>query len=731
MSGYTNGMNGMQQDKDAGKSPLERFTRNLSQAAKDGKLDPVIGRDEEIRRIMQVLSRRTKNNPVLIGEPGVGKTAIVEGLAQRIFKKDVPDSLIDKEIISLDIGALLAGAKYQGEFEERFKGVINEVIKSNGQKILFIDEIHMIVGAGANSGSTGAGDMLKPALSRGEIHTIGATTLDEYRKYIEKDKALERRFQPVYTTEPNVENTIAILRGIKEKYEIHHGVRIADEAIIAAATLSDRYITNRFLPDKAIDLIDEAASKLKIEIESQPESIDTKERELLKLNIEKQSLLKETDNDSKQRLEKLNVEIQKNEKIITELKEKWQKEKSDIQKIRNAKANIEDVKNKIEKAIQDGDLSKAAELKYSTLPKEEEELKNLSHSLGKSESALLREEIRAKDIQDVVSLWTGIPLNKLSASEIEKYENMEKILGERVIGQNEAIKNISNAIRRNKAGLNEENRPLGVFLFLGPTGVGKTELAKNIAEFLFNDRKALTTIDMSEYMEKFAVSRLIGAPPGYVGYDEGGQLTEIVRRRPYSVILFDEVEKAHSDVFNIFLQLFDEGRLTDSQGRIVDFKNTIIIMTSNIGSDIILQKGNNDEAKEQVMEMVKAHFKPEIINRIDSIIQFNSLTKENIKSICALDVEKLKSRLEKKGIIAEFDKNVIEYVAEQAFNEAYGARELSRVIQTTLEDPLSMDLISQKIQSGDKVKISMKDEKGHNVLWQEAKDRIKISVKRG
>lgn len=700
-----------QQNPEDNKSPLERFTRNLSQMAKEGKLDPVIGRDEEIRRVMQVISRRTKNNPVLIGEPGVGKTAIVEGLAIRICKKDVPESLADKEIISLDIGALLAGAKYQGEFEERFKGVINEIIKSNGQKILFIDEIHMIVGAGANAGSTGAGDLLKPALSRGEIHTIGATTLDEYRKYIEKDKALERRFQPVYTTEPNVENTIAILRGIKEKYEIHHGVRIADEAIIAAATLSDRYITNRFLPDKAIDLIDEAASKLKMEIESQPEAIDIKDRELLKLNIEKQSLLKESDENSKERLKKIESEITSMQNDISSLKEKWQKEKAEIQNIRDAKSAIEKIKLDIEKAIQDGNLSRAAELKYSTLPAKEEELKKLSGGLTSSDSSLLREEIRARDIQDVVSLWTGIPLNKLSESEIEKYENMEKILSSRVIGQSEAIKNVSNAIRRNKAGLNEENRPLGVFMFLGPTGVGKTELAKNIAEFLFNDKKALTTIDMSEYMEKFSVSRLIGAPPGYVGYEEGGQLTEVVRRRPYSVILFDEVEKAHSDVFNIFLQLFDEGRLTDSQGRVVDFKNTIIIMTSNIGSDIILQNSNNAESKKKVLELLRSHFKPEILNRIDAIIQFNSLSKDDIKEISKLELKKLQSRLERKNIHAEFDSKVADYIADISYNEAFGARELGRVIQDKLENPLSLDIISQKIQSGDSVSISIKDGK--------------------
>ena len=704
-----NGYNNYQQDPDANKSPLERFTKNLSEAAKNGKLDPVIGRDEEIRRVMQVLSRRTKNNPVLIGEPGVGKTAIVEGLAERIEKRDVPESLIGKEILSLDIGSLLAGAKYQGEFEERLKGVINEIIKSNGQKILFIDELHTIVGAGANQGSTGAGDLIKPALSRGELHTIGATTLDEYRQYIEKDKALERRFQTVYTTEPTVENTIAILRGIKEKYEVHHGVRISDEAIIAAATLSDRYITNRFLPDKAIDLIDEAASRLKIEIESQPEEIDIKERELLKLKIERQSLLSETDEQGKKKIAAIEKDISDRENVISNLKAKWQQEKEEIAQIRAIKANIEDLKARIEKSSQEGNFQEAAEIKYSKLPHEEANLKALSDKLEKEDKNLLREEIRAEDIQNVISSWTGIPLEKLSASESEKFKNISELLSKSVIGQDNAIKAVSSAILRNKVGINDENRPLGVFLFLGPTGVGKTELAKNVAEFLFNDKKALTVIDMSEYMEKFAVSRLIGAPPGYVGYEEGGQLTEVVRRRPYSVILFDEIEKAHPDVFNIFLQLFDEGRLTDSQGRVVDFKNTIIIMTSNIGSDVILEKGNNDETKKIVMEGVRKFMKPEILNRIDSVIQFNSLTREDIKRITLLQLEKLKARLARREISIEFDDSVSARISDAAYSPSFGAREIKRVIQELVENPLSVKIISNEIAEGDKISLSLKD----------------------
>ena len=705
-----NGYNNYQQDPEANKSPLERFTKNLSEAAKNGKLDPVIGRDEEIRRVMQVLSRRTKNNPVLIGEPGVGKTAIVEGLAERIEKRDVPESLIGKEILSLDIGSLLAGAKYQGEFEERLKGVINEIIKSNGQKILFIDELHTIVGAGANQGSTGAGDLIKPALSRGELHTIGATTLDEYRQYIEKDKALERRFQTVYTTEPSVENTVAILRGIKEKYEVHHGVRISDEAIIAAATLSDRYITNRFLPDKAIDLIDEAASRLKIEIESQPEEIDIKERELLKLKIERQSLLSETDEQGKKKIAAIEKEISERENVINGLKAKWQQEKEEISQIRTIKANIEDMKSKIDKASQEGNYQVAAEMMYSKLPAEESKLKALSEKLEKEDKNLLREEIRAEDIQNVISSWTGIPLEKLSASESEKFKNIDKILSQHVIGQNDAIKAVSSAILRNKVGINDENRPLGVFLFLGPTGVGKTELAKNVAEFLFNDKKALTVIDMSEYMEKFSVSRLIGAPPGYVGYEEGGQLTEVVRRRPYSVILFDEIEKAHPDVFNIFLQLFDEGRLTDSQGRIVDFKNTIIIMTSNIGSDVILEKGNTDETKRIVMEGVRKFMKPEILNRIDSVIQFNSLSQDDIKKITLLQLARLKDRLAKKEISLEFDDSVSATIAKTAYSPSFGAREIKRVIQELVENPLSVKIISNEVREGDKIALSLKED---------------------
>lgn len=689
-------------------SPLQRFCRNLTEEARKGKLDPVIGRNDEIRRVIEVLSRRTKNNPVLIGEPGVGKTAVVEGLSLRIASGDVSDSLKDKDIMALDMGALVAGAKYQGEFEERLKGVINAVQESNGKIILFIDELHTIVGAGAaGSGGQGASDLLKPALARGTLHAIGATTLDEYRKYIEKDKALERRFQPVYTGEPSVEDSIAILRGLKEKYEVHHGVRITDEAIIAAVTLSERYITNRFLPDKAIDLVDEAASKLKIELESQPSELDSAERKLLLLSIEKQALSKEKDEKSKEKMKKLESDIEECTKNRDELKAKWLEEKEVISSIQKAKKRLDELKTEENIAMRDGELSKAAEIKYAKMPKAEEELKTLSDKMKKQgHGALLREEVREDDIAEVVAAWTGIPVSKMLSSEKEKYIKLEEILKAQVVGQDEAIKSVANAIRRNKAGVSDGNRPMGTFLFLGPTGVGKTYLAETLAEFLFNTKKALTVIDMSEYMEKHSVSRLIGAPPGYVGYEEGGQLTEVVRRRPYSVILFDEIEKAHSDVFNLFLQLFDEGRLTDGQGRTVDFTNTIIIMTSNLGSSEILEAANETDARNAVLEEVTRAFKPELINRIDSIVVFNRLHEKELSEIVNLQLEKLKARLLSKNIEISWNESVNKAILSSGLDLEYGARPIKRAIQNLVENPLATAIVSDEVSDGDKVKLS-------------------------
>lgn len=708
-----NNNNNYYQNNEEQQNPLSRFCRNLTEEARNGKLDPVIGRNDEIRRVIEVLSRRTKNNPVLIGEPGVGKTAVVEGLSLRIASGDVSDSLKGKEIMALDMGSLIAGAKYQGEFEERLKGVINAISESDGKIILFIDELHTIVGAGATgSGGQGASDLLKPALARGTLHAIGATTLDEYRKYIEKDKALERRFQPVYTSEPSTEDTIAILRGLKEKYEVHHGVRITDEAIIAAVTLSERYITNRFLPDKAIDLVDEAASKLKIELESQPSSLDAAERKLLLLSIEKQALQKEKDEKSAEKLEKLNKEIEDSTKKRDELKNRWLKEKEVVSEIQKAKKELDELKTAENIAMRDGKLSDAAEIKYAKIPEAENTLKTLTEQMKKDgNDSILREEVREDDIAAVVAEWTGIPISKMLSSEKEKYIKLEEILKQSVVGQDEAIKSVANAIRRNKAGISDGNRPMGTFLFLGPTGVGKTYLAETLAEFLFNTKKALTVIDMSEYMEKHSVSRLIGAPPGYVGYEEGGQLTEVVRRRPYSVILFDEIEKAHSDVFNLFLQLFDEGRLTDGQGRTVDFTNTIIIMTSNLGSSEILEAKTNDEAKSAALERVVEAFKPEFINRIDSIVVFNRLGEKELKNIVNLQLEKLKGRLLQKGIEVSFDKSVVDTVFKEGEDEQYGARPIKRTIQNLVENPLASSIVSDEIMDGDKVKLSMKDGK--------------------
>ncbi len=684
---------------------LDRYCRDLTRLARQEKLDPVIGRDEEIRRVMQVLSRRTKNNPVLIGEPGVGKTAIAEGLARRIVEGDVPDSLKNKTLLALDLGALVAGAKFRGEFEERLKAVIQEITETDGQIILFIDELHTIMGAGAAEGSTDASNLLKPALARGELRTIGATTLDEYRKHIEKDPAFERRFQQVYTAEPSVEDSITILRGIKERYEVHHGVRIRDEALISAAVLSDRYITSRFLPDKAIDLVDEAASRLKMEIESQPTELDRLERKILQLEIEKQSLSRENDEASKERLVVIRETLGNLQADRDSLHLQWQNEKGVISGIRDLNSRIEELKRQESQFEREGNLAGAAEIKHGSLPQAQAELAAASVELQRiqGEKSLLREEVGEEDIARVVSTWTGIPVSKMMSSEKEKYLILEETLEKRVIGQDAAVEAISDAIRRNKSGLSDLGRPLGSFIFLGPTGVGKTELAKTLADFLFNDEKALTRIDMSEYMEKFAVSRLVGAPPGYVGYEEGGQLTEAVRRRPYSVVLFDEIEKAHPDVFNILLQLLDDGRLTDSQGRVVDFRNAIIIMTSNLGSDIILEKGPGDETNALLRTMLKGKFKPEFLNRIDDIITFNALGRDQIRGIVRLLVEELTARLEEKKMHFDIDDAALDYLAEEGFDPAFGARPLRRAIQNLVQNPLSRELLAGHFAEGDTV----------------------------
>ncbi|MCD8025214.1 MAG: ATP-dependent chaperone ClpB [Candidatus Gastranaerophilales bacterium] len=696
---------------------LEKFSTDLTKKAREGKLDPVIGRDEEVRRIIQVLNRRTKNNPVLIGEAGVGKTAIVEGLAQRIVRGDVPVSLKSTALIALDTGALVAGAKFRGEFEERLKKVIDEIQKSKGQIILFIDELHTVVGLGAAEGSTDAGNLLKPMLARGEIRTVGATTINEYRKYIEKDPALERRFQPVLVDEPTVDAAISILRGLKDKYEVHHGVRIKDSALVAAAKLSDRYITDRFLPDKAIDLVDEAASSIRIQIDSMPEELDKLERQKLQLQIELESLKEDNDVEKIERTKKELDEISARAEI---LKTQWQKEKSHLNDEVTIKQEIERVKIRIDNAERTADLEQAAKLKYGQLPELMKKLEQAQNNTNKKEqSRLLKEEITDEDIAEVVSKWTGVPVSKLIESENEKLLKMEEILHKRVIGQNEAVCIVSDAIRRARSGLKNPKRPIGTFLFLGPTGVGKTELAKALSEFMFQDEDALIRIDMSEYMEKHSVARLIGAPPGYVGYDEGGQLTEKVRKKPYSVILFDEIEKAHCDVFNIMLQIFDDGRLTDSKGRTVDFKNTVIILTSNIGSDLILERavkgllsaGEKEKTKEEVKERLKEHFKPEFLNRIDETVYFEALTLGDLNRISDIQINYLRSLLSERKIELEITENAKDKLALDGYNPLYGARPLKRTINREIENPLSKALLKGEFKEGDKILIdSVNDE---------------------
>ncbi len=690
-----------------GYKSLEKFGRDLPAAARAGKLDPVIGRDEEIRRTIEILSRRTKNNPVLIGEPGVGKTAIVEGLARRIVAGDVPESLKNKTLFSLDMGSLIAGAKYRGEFEERLKSVLNEIAKSDGQILLFIDELHTVVGAGATEGAMDAGNLLKPMLARGELRCIGATTLNEYRKYIEKDTALERRFQPVMVGEPSVEDTISILRGLKERYEVHHGVRIRDAALVAAATLSDRYISDRFLPDKAIDLVDEAAAKLRTEIESMPQPLDEIRRKIMQLEIEEQALKKETDEASKEKLQKITKEKEKLQKEEGELKTQWETEKNAILRVRAIKKEIDGVNSEMEAAERAYDLNRMSELKYGKLPELQKKLKEEEAIIAakSKDNRLLKEEVGEEDIAQVVSRWTGIPVTKMLTGEREKLLHLEDVLHARVVGQDEAVKAVSEAILRARAGIKDPNRPIGSFIFLGPTGVGKTELAKTLAEALFDDERSMIRIDMSEYMEKHSVSRLIGAPPGYVGYDEGGQLTEAVRRRPYSVILLDEIEKAHRDVFNVLLQILDDGRLTDGKGRVVNFKNTVIIMTSNLGSHEILNK-SYEEAKGAVKEILKDYFRPEFLNRVDDIIVFKALKKEQVKNIAAIMLKSLSDRLEKQiKISLTWTDDALTALADKGFDPNFGARPLRRLLTHTVETSLSKQIIRGDVREGDTVEI--------------------------
>jgi ATP-dependent Clp protease ATP-binding subunit ClpB len=697
---------------------LEKYGRDLTQLARQGKLDPVIGRDDEIRRTIQILSRRTKNNPVLIGEPGVGKTAIAEGLAQRIVDGDVPESLRDRTLITLDMGALIAGAKYRGEFEERLKAVLKEVTESEGQIILFIDEIHTVVGAGATQGAMDAGNLLKPMLARGELRCIGATTLDEYRKYIEKDAALERRFQQIYVDQPSVEDTISILRGLKERYAVHHGVRIADGALVAAAVLSNRYISDRFLPDKAIDLVDEAAAKLKMEITSKPEELDEIDRKVLQLEMERLSLEKESDPGSKERLVRLEKELADLKEEQSSLNAHWQTEKQAIEQIRNIREEIEQVNIEISQAERDYDLSKAAELKYGKYNELQRALKTAEDKLSDVQTtgrSLLREEVSEEDIAEIIAKWTGIPVSKLVESERDKLLHLEDELHNRVVGQDEAVTAVAEAIQRSRAGLSDPNRPIASFIFLGPTGVGKTELAKALAAYLFDTEEAMVRIDMSEYMEKHAVSRLIGAPPGYVGYEEGGQLSEAIRRRPYAVILFDEIEKAHADVFNILLQVLDDGRITDSQGRTVDFKNTVIIMTSNIGSQYILDVAGDDaqyqEMRLRVTEALRAHFRPEFLNRIDEIIIFHSLLKEQLREIVKLQAIRLEKRLEERKMTLKLSEAALDFIVEVGYDPVYGARPLKRAIQKELETPIAKRILQGDFQDGNTIFVDVENER--------------------
>jgi len=709
---------------------LQRFTRDLTEIARKGKLDPVIGRDEEIRRVMQVLSRRTKNNPVLIGEPGVGKTAIVEGLAQRIVNGDVPDSLKNKHLVALDIGALVAGTKYRGEFEERLKSVLKELQTGAGRYIVFIDELHTLVGAGGAEGAVDASNMLKPALARGELHVVGATTLDEYRKHVEKDAALERRFQPVFVGEPSVEDTIAILRGLKEKYEVHHGIRITDNSLVAAATLSHRYITDRFLPDKAIDLIDEAAARLRIAIDSLPQEIDEVERKITQLEIERAALAKEKDKASKERRAKIEQELAELRERSNAMKAQWQAEKEAIQKIQAKKAELEQLKTEAEQATRRGDLQKAAEISYGRVPAIEKEIQALEKRLAEiqKKEQYLKEEVDAEDIAEIVSKWTGIPVTKMLESEKERLLKLEEELGRRVIGQREAVTVVANAVRRARAGLQDPNRPTGSFIFLGPTGVGKTETAKALAEFLFDDERALVRIDMSEYMEKHAVARLIGAPPGYVGYEEGGQLTEAIRRRPYSVILFDEIEKAHSDVFNILLQILDDGRLTDSQGRTVDFRNTVLIMTSNIGSQYLIEAGTEqvtwEQAETKVMELLRQAFKPEFLNRVDDVIIFRSLTREDIERIVEIQIKRVERLLADRKLTLEVTPAAKQLLVAEGYDPVYGARPLKRAIQRLLQNPLAVAVLEGAYQEGDRVRVDRAKD-GNSLSFEKVREPVR------